>query len=95
MKVLAFRRYPGDAFEDLSDLEVVRRDDLREPRPDVEGLVVGNEPVPLDLLPALRVVANYGVGYDRVGVEECAARGVVVTNTRASSTTRRPTSRSG
>ncbi len=47
----------------------------------MEGLLVANEPVPLDLLPALRVVANYGVGYDRVDVTACAARGVVVTNT--------------
>jgi glyoxylate reductase len=37
--------------------------------------------VPLDLLPALRVVANFGVGYDRIDVAACAARGVVVTNT--------------
>ena len=37
--------------------------------------------MPLDLLPALRVVANYGVGYDRIDVAACAARGVVVTNT--------------
>jgi len=29
----------------------------------------------------LRVVANFGVGYDRVDVAACAARGVVVTNT--------------
>ena len=47
----------------------------------MEGLLVANEPVPLDLLPTLRVVANYGVGYDRVDVAACAARGVVVTNT--------------
>lgn len=55
--------------------------ELREPRDDVEGLVVANEPVPLELLPALRVVANFGVGYDRIDVAACAARGVVVTNT--------------
>jgi lactate dehydrogenase-like 2-hydroxyacid dehydrogenase len=42
---------------------------------------VANEPVPLDLLPALRVVANFGVGYDRIDVAACASRGVVVTNT--------------
>lgn len=35
----------------------------------------------LELLPALRVVANYGVGYDGVDVAACAARGVAVTNT--------------
>jgi lactate dehydrogenase-like 2-hydroxyacid dehydrogenase len=37
--------------------------------------------VPLDLLPALRVVANFGVGYDRIDVAACAAHGIVVTNT--------------
>ncbi|HSB38655.1 MAG TPA: NAD(P)-dependent oxidoreductase, partial [Gaiellaceae bacterium] len=60
---------------------MVSLDDLDEPRGDVEGLLVANEPAPLDLLPSLRVVANYGVGYDRVDVAACAARGVVVTNT--------------
>jgi glyoxylate reductase len=55
--------------------------EVREPREDVEGLIAANEPVPLDLLPALRVVANFGVGYDRVDVAACAARSVVVTNT--------------
>ena len=55
--------------------------ELHEPREDVQGLILANEPVPLDLLPSLRVVANFGVGYDRVDVAACAARGVVVTNT--------------
>jgi glyoxylate reductase len=35
----------------------------------------------LDRLPSLRVVANYGAGYDMVDVEECRSRGIVVTNT--------------
>lgn len=35
----------------------------------------------LERLPALRVVANYAVGYDNVDVSAAAARGVVVTNT--------------
>jgi glyoxylate reductase len=55
--------------------------ELHEPREDVQGLILANEPVPLDLLPSLRVVANFGVGYDRVDVAACVARGVVVTNT--------------
>lgn len=38
-------------------------------------------PDELDRLPALRVVANYAVGYDNVDVEAAAGRGVVVTNT--------------
>lgn len=81
MRVLATRRYPGPAFEKLSDVEVLPLAALDATREDVEGLVVANEPIPLDLLPNLRVVANFGVGYDRIGVEECTARGIVVTNT--------------
>jgi len=81
VKILSTRRYPGAAFEELEDVEVAPLDSLTEAREDVEALVVANEPVPLELLPGLRVVANYGVGYDRVDVAACAARGVVVTNT--------------
>jgi glyoxylate reductase len=81
MKVLATRRYPGPALEELSDLEIATLASLDGPRPDVEGLVVANEPPPLDLLPSLRAIANYGVGYDRIDVAACAERGVVVTNT--------------
>jgi glyoxylate reductase len=81
VKVLATRRYTGPAFDELTDVEIRALAELDGPRPDVEGLVVANEPAPLDALPGLRIVANYGVGYDRVDVEACAARGVVVTNT--------------
>lgn len=42
-------------------------------------------PVDSELLdaagPGLKVVANYGVGYDNVDLEACASRGVTVTNT--------------
>lgn len=78
VKVLATRRYPGPAFDELDDVEVATLD---EARPDVEALIVANEPVPLDRFPALRVVANFGVGYDRIDVAACAAKGVTVTNT--------------
>lgn len=81
MRVLATRRYPGPAFAELPDVVVTSLDELLAPDPRIEALIVANEPVPLELLPGLRVVANYGVGYDRVGVEGCAERGVVVTNT--------------
>jgi len=81
VRILATRRYPGPAFDELGDVAVQTIAELDGRRPDVEGLVVANEPVPLDLLPSLRVVANFGVGFDRVGVEACLARGVVVTNT--------------
>jgi len=81
VRILATRRYPGPAFDELGDVAVQTIAELDGRRPDVEGLVVANEPVPLDLLPSLRVVANFGVGFDRVGVEACLARGVIVTNT--------------
>jgi glyoxylate reductase len=81
LKVLATRRYPGPAFDELQDVEIHALAELNEPRPDVEVLIVANEPVPLELLPALRLVANFGVGYDRLGVDELARRGVGVANT--------------
>ena len=81
MKVLATRRYPGPAFEELEDVEVQPLSELRSTRPEIEALAVANEPVPLDLLPGLRLVANFGVGYDRLGVDELRSRGVAVTNT--------------
>jgi glyoxylate reductase len=81
VKVVATRRYPGPAFDELNDLEILPLAALDRPRPDVEGLVVANEPVPLDLLPNLRIVANFGVGYDRIDVAGCDERGVIVTNT--------------
>jgi glyoxylate reductase len=81
VKVLATRRYPGPAFEQLEDVEVLALSQLSAPRPDVEAIVVANEPPPLDLLPELRLVANFGVGYDRLGVGELRRRGLEVTNT--------------
>ncbi len=77
MKVLATRRYPGPAFEELGDAEVAPL----AAREDVEALIVANEPVDAALFPSLRLVANFGVGYDRLGVEELRRRGVAVTNT--------------
>jgi glyoxylate reductase len=81
LKVLATRRYPGPAFAELEDVEVLALSELGSPRPDVEALAVANEPVPLDLLPGLRLVANFGVGYDRLGIEGLRSRGVAISNT--------------
>ena len=77
MKVLATRRYPGPAFDELRDVNV----GPLEPSADVEALIVANEPVDPTGFPALRLVANFGVGYDRVGVGDLRRRGVAVTNT--------------
>ena len=81
MKVLATRRYPGPAFDELGDVEVRALGELESARPDVEALLVANEPVPVDLLPELMLVANFGVGYDRLGIEELRRRGIAVANT--------------
>jgi len=81
VKVLATRRLPGPAWDELEDVEVGTVTTLR---PEVEVLVVANETVDaavLALLPSLRLVANFGVGYDRIDVAACRARGVAVTNT--------------
>jgi glyoxylate reductase len=81
LKVLATYRYPGPAFDELGDVEVRALAELDSARPELEALIVANEPVPLDLLPGLRLVANYSVGYDRIGIEELSRRGIAVTNT--------------
>ncbi len=87
MKVLASRRFPGPAFDELTDVEFLDAplaQVLSSARSDVEALAVVHEVVDertLEQLPALRLVANYGVGYDGIDVLACSARQVPVTNT--------------
>jgi glyoxylate reductase len=84
MKVLATRLLPGTAWDELEDVELLPPEGLARPRPDADALIVANESVgerELELLPNLRLVANYGVGYDRVDVGALARRGVALTNT--------------
>ena len=81
MKVLATKRLPGEAWDELGEVEIGAVDG---PRDDVEALIVAGDAVDdsvLDRLPSLRLVASYGVGYDNVDAEACRARGVAVTNT--------------
>jgi len=81
VRVLATRRLPGEAWNELRDVEVGTPDSRRD---DVQVLIVANETVDeavLDLLPSLRLVANFGVGYDRIDVAACRARGIAITNT--------------
>jgi glyoxylate reductase len=82
VRVLASRRFPGPAWDALEDVAVEWP--VAGPRPGVEVLAVVAASVDdelLGLLPDLRLVANYGVGYDGIDVEACARRGVAVTNT--------------
>ena len=82
MKVLASRRFPGPAWDELGDVDYLERL-LVEPRPEVDVLatVGAVDAATLDLLPDLKLVANYGVGYDGIDIAACQARGVAVTNT--------------
>jgi len=87
LKILASRRFPGPAWGELADVEYLAgplSEGARGSRDDVEALAIVGERIDdetLDLFPSLKIVANYGVGYDSIDVDACAARGVVVTNT--------------
>jgi glyoxylate reductase len=87
VRVVATHRLPGAPWEELAaaaDVEVLEEWPPPAPLAGVEAAIVVSRAVgdpELDLLPDLRLVANYGVGYDRVDVGACAARGVAVTNT--------------
>jgi glyoxylate reductase len=78
VKVRATRVLPGPAWAELDSVEIVPAE---IPGPDVEVLVVVNEPVDLTLYPSLRLIANYSVGYDRIDVAAATARGIAVSNT--------------
>jgi glyoxylate reductase len=82
--IAATQTFPGPAWAELPGVTLLESWPPAEPLPGVEVLVeavvaVGADE--LELLPGLRLVANYGVGYDRVDVAACRERGVAVTNT--------------
>jgi glyoxylate reductase len=82
VRVLASRRFPGPAWDELNEVEIEWP--IERVRPGVEVLAVvaaGVDETLLDLLPDLRLVANYGVGYDGIDIDACVRRGVAVTNT--------------
>jgi len=84
VRIVATQTFPGPAWDELPDVTLLDSWPPEEPLTGAEVLVeavvqVGAEE--LGLLPDLRLVANYGVGYDRVDVAACRERGVAVTNT--------------
>jgi glyoxylate reductase len=81
LKVLATRRYPGPAFEELEDVEIAPLETVTEPQAGIEALIVANEGVPFELFPSLRLVANFGVGYDRIDLDAASQCGIAVANT--------------
>jgi len=87
LKILASRRFPGPAWDELEDVEYLPAalpGGAGGRREDVEALAVVGERLDdetLDLFPNLRIVGNYGVGYDLVDVRALAGRDVLLTNT--------------
>ncbi len=84
MRIATTTKLPGPAWDELPGVELLEAWPPSEPLPGVDVLVavvarVGREE--LELFPDLRLVTNYGVGYDLVDVEECRRRGIAVTNT--------------
>jgi glyoxylate reductase len=86
-RILSSRRFPGPAFEELPEVEILPAplpDGISGKRPDIQALAVVHERVDdevLDLLPDLRLVANYGAGIDGIDIDACRRRGVAVTST--------------
>jgi glyoxylate reductase len=82
--IAATQTFPGPAWDDLSDVAVLDSWPPAEALPGVDVLLQAVVPVgprQLELLPDLRLVGNYGVGYDNVDVAACRERGIAVTNT--------------
>ena len=83
MRIAATQAFPGPAWDEI-EVELLDGWPPNEPLAGVDVLAVAVTRVGVDeleLFPDLRLVANYGVGYDLVDVEACRARGVAVTNT--------------
>lgn len=94
MKVIVTRPLPGDALHMLEGHDVVELD-FGDEGPDEDQLIAAareadavvtllSDPVTdrfLASCPALKIVAQYAVGYDNIDLEAARARGIVVTNT--------------
>jgi len=84
VRIVATTKLPGPAWDELPGVELLEAWPPSGPLAGVDVLVAVVARVgaaELELLPHLRLVANYGVGYDLVDVVECRERGVAVTNT--------------
>ena len=96
MKIIIDTMLPGEWFDRLADHELIPDTALYGESSGCENVEKGNaleaevlttnfyKPVRaelLDKLPNLRLVTQFGVGYDNIDVEECHRRGILVTNT--------------
>jgi lactate dehydrogenase-like 2-hydroxyacid dehydrogenase len=78
-----FRERLGAEFELLELPSADPRDVTAELAAKVEGATTFNQMTPalMDALPNLKIVANFGVGYDGVDARYAAGKGIMVTNT--------------
>ena len=77
--------------EEFQTVFVNKTDDLRSlsaaSRKNIEGVAFkGHRPLEFDaasfdLLPELRIISNFGVGYDGIDIQEAIRRGIKITNT--------------
>jgi glyoxylate reductase len=74
VRIAATRVLPGPAWAELRDVAVGRFTDA-------EIAIVANEAIDIGAMPTLRLLANFGVGYDRIDLDECKERRIAVTNT--------------
>ena len=84
MRIAATSTLPGPAWDELVEVELLETWPPPTALPGVEILVDVSAPIgpaELELLPDLRLVASFGVGYDWIDVVACRERGVAVTNT--------------
>ena len=89
-KIIVTHGLPEAGFDLLKDhevilpplLEVIPMEELREMIRDADAVVAGGA-MPAEIIGAaekLKIIANYGAGYDRVDIDAAAARGIPVTN---------------
>ena len=96
MKIIIDTMLPSEWFGRLAEHELIPDTALYGESSGCENVEKGNvfeaevlttnfyKPVRkelLDKLPKLRLVTQFGVGYDNIDVEECHRRGILVTNT--------------
>ena len=89
-KIIVTHGLPAEGFDLLNEHEVLippplsmfTREDMLRLIVDADAVVAGGE-MPAEVIGAakkLRIIANYGAGYDRVDIGAAAERGIPVTN---------------
>jgi len=92
-KVLVTRNIPKEGLTQIFEKcevdyhdsnEVIPKEELYERVKDIDGLLAVFTKVNEEFLlhaPKLKVISNYGVGYDNIDVKAAGRRGIIVTNT--------------